>query len=108
MDILSGLPTATAGSKCILVLVDAFTKWVEAYALPDQEAATCMNAAYTKFFSRFGYPLQLHSDQGRNFESTLVKELYTLIWQDGGLFACFERRSVFSSEYVQQNACQDT
>ena len=56
-------------------MVDAFTKWVEAYALPDQEASTCMDAAYRGFFSRFGLPRQLHSDQGRNFESSLVKEL---------------------------------
>jgi len=78
MDILSGLPTATDGSKYILVLVDAFTKWIEAYALSDQEASTCMDAAYRGFFARFGLPLQLHSDQGRNFESTLVKELCSL------------------------------
>ena len=38
MDVLSGLPTAADGSKYVLVVVDAFTKWVEAYALPDQEA----------------------------------------------------------------------
>ena len=78
MDILSGLPTSWDGSKYILVLVDAFTKWVEAYPLPDQEATTCMDAAYAGFFARFGLPLQLHSDQGRNFESTLVKELCAL------------------------------
>jgi len=78
MDILSGLPTASDGSKYILVLVDAFTKWVEAYPLPDQEASTCMDAAYAGFFARFGLPLQLHSDQGLNFESTLVKELCAL------------------------------
>ena len=29
MDVLSGLPAAKDGSKHILVLVDAFTKWVE-------------------------------------------------------------------------------
>ena len=78
MDILSGLPTAIDGSKYILVLVDAFTKWVEAYPLPDQEAHTCMRAAYDGFFSRFGFHLQLHSDQCRNFESLLVKELCSL------------------------------
>lgn len=78
MDILSGLPTATDGSKHILVIVDAFTKWVEALPIADQEAATCMNAAYKHVFSRFGLPRQLHSDQGRNFESSLVKELCTL------------------------------
>jgi len=75
MDILSGLPTAADGSKYLLVVADAFTKWVEAYPLQDQEAATCITAVYNGMFSRFGLPRQLHSDQGRNFESQLVTEL---------------------------------
>jgi len=54
--------------------VDAFTKWVEAYPLPDQEAAKCITVVYNGMFSRFGLPRQLHSDQGRNFESQLVTE----------------------------------
>ena len=74
MDILSGLPTASGGSKYLLV-VDAFTKWVEAYPLQDQKAATCITVVYNRMFSRFGLPRQLHSDQGRNFESQLVTEL---------------------------------
>ena len=75
IDILSGLSTADDGSKDLLVVVDAFTKWVEAYPLPDQEAATCITAVYKGMFSRFGLLRQLHSDQGRNFESQLVTEL---------------------------------
>jgi len=63
MDILSGLPTATDGSKYVLVVVDAFTKWAEAYALPDkEEASICMTAAYNGIFYRFGLQRQLHSD----------------------------------------------
>ena len=49
IDILSGLPTASDGSKYLLVAVDAFTKWVEAYPLPDQEAHTCMTALFNGF-----------------------------------------------------------
>jgi len=48
---------------------------VEAYPLPYHEASTCMRAAYEGFFSRLGYPLQIHTDQGRNFESTIFKEI---------------------------------
>ena len=75
VDILSGLPSANDGSKYILVLTDYFTKWSEAYALPDAEAHTCMSAMYNNFFARFGMPRQLHSDQGKNFESKLIHEL---------------------------------
>jgi len=56
IDILSGLPTASDGNKYILVITDYFTKWSEAYALPDSEASTCMTALYNNFFSRFGFP----------------------------------------------------
>jgi hypothetical protein len=44
-----------------------FTKWPEAYAIPNQEAATVAEALVTNFFCRFGVPRELHSDQGRNF-----------------------------------------
>jgi len=75
IDILSGLPLATDGSKYILVATDHFTKWSEAYPLPDAEAHTCMTALYNNFFSRFGLPRQIHSDQGKNFESKLFTQL---------------------------------
>jgi len=78
VDILSGLPEARNGSKCMLVVVDYMTKWAEAYALPNEEASMCMNALYNGFFSRFGMVNQLHSDQGRNFESKLFSELTKL------------------------------
>jgi len=44
----------------------------------DAEAHTCMRALYGAFFSRFGLPRQLHSDQGSNFESKLVAELCSI------------------------------
>ena len=78
IDILSGLPEAKDGSKYILVAVDSFSRWAEAYSLPDAEAATCISALYTNFFSRFGLPRQLHSDQGKNFESKLFEEMCRL------------------------------
>nr|XP_023860518.1 uncharacterized protein K02A2.6-like [Salvelinus alpinus] len=49
--------------------MDYFTKWPEAYALPDQEAETIVDALTTGMFSRFGAAESIHSDQGRNFES---------------------------------------
>jgi len=75
IDILSGLPATSLDYKYILVATDYFTKWLEAYPLRDSEASTCMRAPYNGFFSCFGLPRQLHSDQGRNFESRLVAEL---------------------------------
>jgi len=79
VDVLSGLPQSDDGSTCMIVAVDYMTKSAEAYAVPNEEASTCMNALYNSFFSRFGMPNQLHSDQGRNFKSKLFSELTKLV-----------------------------
>lgn len=75
MDYMGPLPETTRGNKHILVVVDHFTKWCEAFATPDQKASTVAPLLISRIFSRFGPPTVLHSDQGRNFESTLLHEL---------------------------------
>ena len=75
MDILGPFPKSTNNNIYILVVVDHFTKWCEAYAMPNQEATTVATILVNEFFFRFALPEQLHSDQGRQFESTLVKEI---------------------------------
>jgi len=52
VDVLSVLPQSDDGSTCMIVAVDYMTKCAEAYALPNEEASTCMNALYNGF-SRF-------------------------------------------------------
>ncbi|PNF43660.1 hypothetical protein B7P43_G16174 [Cryptotermes secundus] len=55
--------------------MDYFTKWPEVYAIPNQEASTIAEVLVANFFCHFGIPRELHSDQGRNFESYLLKEV---------------------------------
>ena len=62
----------------MLVVVDQFT-WVECYALADQTAERVARALVSEFIGRFGCPLELHSDQGRNFESRMFKEVCDLL-----------------------------
>ncbi|KFM56688.1 Retrovirus-related Pol polyprotein from transposon 412, partial [Stegodyphus mimosarum] len=81
-DILGPLPRTADGNKYILVAIDYFTKWPEAYPIPDQEAVTVAEMMIQHWISRFGVPLQLHSDQGRNFTSAVVKELCKLLGID--------------------------
>jgi len=60
-------------NRYLLVLQDYFTKWVEVVPIPDQTAAQIVSAV-TKIFCSLGIPEVLHSDQGRNFESLLLRE----------------------------------
>jgi len=55
-----------------------FFQMARGSTLCDAEAYTCMRALYSAFFSRFGLPRQLHSDQGSNFENKLVAELCSI------------------------------
>lgn len=79
MDILGPLPVTDRGNKYILCIADYFTKWTEAFPLPNQEAETVARVFVEQFVTRFGVPLQLHTDQGRNFESSLFKEVAALL-----------------------------
>lgn len=69
VDVMGPLPRSDRGNRYVLSVMDYFTKWPEAYALPDQEAETVVDALVEGMFSRFGVPETIHSDQGRNFES---------------------------------------
>lgn len=69
VDVMGPLPRTNKGNVYILSVIDYFTKWPEAYALPNQEAETVADALLGGILSRFGLPDTLHSDLGRNFES---------------------------------------
>lgn len=79
IDVAGPFPETHQGNKYILVANDYFSKWPEAYALPNQEASTVARVLVDNFVSRFGVPLELHSDQGRNFESRVFSGLCDLL-----------------------------
>ena len=78
-DILGPFPESTKGNKYILAVTDYFTKWVEIYAILDQSAITCAKVILDEFIGRYGCPYNIHSDQGRNYESTVFTELCRLL-----------------------------
>ena len=79
IDIMGPLPLSNKGNKYIKVITDAFTKWVEIRAVPDQTAVTWAEHLVDSMICRFGCPLVLHSDQGRNYDGRLIKELCRLL-----------------------------
>ncbi|CAM4573172.1 unnamed protein product [Caretta caretta] len=59
----------------ILVVTDHFTRYAQAYPTRDQRATTVARVLWDKYFSVYGFPARIHSDQGRDFESHLLKEV---------------------------------
>jgi len=79
VDILGPLPTSRKGNRFIIVIADYFTKWVEAYPVPNHTAEMVAETIATNFFTRFGLPVTIHSDQGRDFESKLFQQMCELL-----------------------------
>ncbi|CAG2194873.1 unnamed protein product [Mytilus edulis] len=75
IDILGPLPETKNKNKYILVITDYFSRWAESYPMPDQEAETVTRIFVSEFIARFGLPRQVHTDQGRQFESHLFRSL---------------------------------
>lgn len=74
IDLIGPLPPSNGYSYC-LTCVDRFSRWPEVMYLKNIKADTVAKALYEKWICRFGVPLKITSDQGKQFECELFKEL---------------------------------
>ena len=79
MDIVGPFPKSKEGNVYVLVCVDCFTKYIEVYSLPNQEAVTIAKVISDHFVPHHGTPYFIHTDQGPNFESQLFAEVCRLL-----------------------------
>ncbi|KAI4872904.1 hypothetical protein NFI96_001931 [Prochilodus magdalenae] len=59
----------------VLVVTDHFSKMAHAFACRNQSAKQVARRLWNDFFCIYGFPKRIHSDQGANFESKLIKDL---------------------------------
>lgn len=78
IDFLSIEPDSR-GVANVLVVTDHFTRYAQAFPTTDQRASTVAKVLLEKFFVHYGLPARIHSDQGRDFESQLIKELLSML-----------------------------
>ena len=62
----------------VLVVTDHFTKYAQAFPTKSQTASTTAQVLWNNFICHYGFPEKFISDQGRNFESELIKDLCRL------------------------------
>ena len=77
MDFLS-LELSAGGYEHILVITDHFTRYAQAIPTKNQSAKTTARALFDNFICHYCFPACLQSDQGRNFESEVIKELCSI------------------------------
>ncbi|GFX08952.1 uncharacterized protein K02A2.6 [Trichonephila clavipes] len=82
IDIIGPLPLAKSYRYC-LTATDHFSRWVEAWSMESITAEDVKQTLFADWISRFGSPQKITTDQGRQFESQLLKHL--------GMFTAFKR-----------------
>eukprot|EP00731_Ephydatia_muelleri_P033526 Em0031g34a len=78
MDIVGPLPRTKSGNRYILVMSDYATRYPEAVPVKAIDAEHIAEEL-VKIFARVGIPEEILTDQGSNFTSQLLAEIYQLL-----------------------------
>lgn len=78
VDLVGPLPPSQ-GYRYLLTVVDRFSRWAEAFPITNIEAATCAETLVHGWVQRYGVPVSIVTDRGRQFTSSLWDELMELL-----------------------------
>ena len=74
MDFLS-LEPSKGNIENIVVITDHFTRYVQAFPSRTQTAQATAKSMWENFICHYGFLEKFRTDQGRNFEFELIKDL---------------------------------
>ncbi len=93
IDFVGPFPISRHGNTYILTAKDCFTRWVEAFPTENMTAHTVARTLEKEIFARYGIPEQIHSDQGTQFTSHLIQEVYKELGIEGSTTPTYNPKS---------------
>jgi transposase InsO family protein len=76
IDFVGPLRTSSRGNNYILTAKDCFSRWIEAFPTNQIDAPEVARLLHGNVFNRYGMPEQVHADNGSQFSSQLMAEVY--------------------------------
>ena len=74
-DLTGPHPRSRRGSVYILTCIDPSSKWAEAFPIPNKEATTVARVLVEQVICRFGAPVAVISDRGKEVDGNLMAEV---------------------------------
>ena len=79
VDITGPHPQTPRGLRYILTCVDSFSKWAEAFLLPNREVKTVARILVEQVFCCLGVPVALLTDNAGELDGRLIQEICQLL-----------------------------
>ncbi len=67
------------GNRFILKVIDYFSKWAEAYALPNHKAETVADCIVKRWIAHHGIPVRIYSDNAPEFRGHVITQLKKML-----------------------------
>ncbi len=65
------------------MMIDYFSKWAEAYALPNHQAKTVADCIINRWIAHHGIPIKIHSDNAPEFRGHVITQMKKMLSMKG-------------------------
>ena len=79
IDLVTGLNKSLDGHYCMLMIYCGFSRFSTAIPLKSEKADYVVRQFMDHYVARYGMPTHIHSDNGRNVDSSLIRHLCLML-----------------------------
>ncbi len=101
-DVIGPLPTSVNGNRFILTMIDYFSKWAEAYAIPNHKVEAMADCIVNCWIAHHGIPIRIHSGNASEFRGHVITQLKKMLSMKGTFTTLYRPQSNGLCERMNQ------